>query len=79
MEELQGDVDSMRPVKSIQCSLYELRIPHRHQIHGFSLSQYSCPEGTQPVTSLLKILLSKLDEGNTHPYIKRSVMNQVHI
>jgi hypothetical protein len=79
MEELQGEVDSMKPVKAVQCLLYELNIPHRHQIRGFSLSQYSCPEGTQLVISLLKTLLSKLDEENTQPYGRWSLMNQVHI
>jgi hypothetical protein len=79
MEELQGEVDSMKPVKAIQCSLHELNIPHHHQILGFSLSQYSCPEGTQLVTSLLKTLLSKLHAGST-PYIPQdSLGKQVHI
>jgi hypothetical protein len=63
MEEFQSEVDSMKPVKAIQCSLYELNIPHRHQIRGFSLSQYSCPEGAQLVTSLFKTLLSKSDRN----------------
>jgi hypothetical protein len=78
MEELQGEVDSMKPVKTIQCSLYELNIPHNHQICGFSLSQYSCPEGTQMVTSLLMTLLSKLDKQVTGQN-RMSLMNQVHI
>jgi hypothetical protein len=79
MEEFQGEVDSMKPVKAIQCLLYELNIPHRHQIRGFSLSQYSCPEGTQLVTSLLKALLSKSDEQVTQLVASWSLMEQVCI
>jgi hypothetical protein len=79
MEELQGEVDSMKPVKAIQCLLYKLNIPHRHQIRGFSLSQYSCPEGNRLVTSLLKTLLSKFDEQDTEEDLRRPLMNQVHI
>jgi hypothetical protein len=78
MEELQGEVDSMKPVKAIQCSLFELSIPHRHQIRGFPLSQYSCPEGTQVVIRLLKTLLSKVDEQDSGPS-STSFLNQVYI
>jgi hypothetical protein len=77
MELLQGEVDSMKPVKAIQCLLYELNIPHHHQTHGFSLSQYSCPEGTQLVTSLLEALLSKSDQNDTRPVARRSLMDKV--
>jgi hypothetical protein len=79
MEELQGEVDSMKPVKAIQCSLYKLNIPHHHQIRGFSLSQYSCPEGNRLVASLLKTLLSKFDEKYTAKDVRWPLMNQVHI
>jgi hypothetical protein len=79
MEELQGEVDPTKPVKAIQCLLYELNILHRQKIRGFSLSQYSCPEGTRLVTSLLKTLLSKLDEYITPRNLGWSLMNQVHI
>jgi hypothetical protein len=79
MEELQGDVTSMKPVKAIQCSLYELNIPHRHQIRGFSLSQYSCPVGTQRVISLLKTLLSRLHTGGPLQARGQSLMDQVHM
>jgi hypothetical protein len=79
MEELQGEVDSMKPVKAIQCSLYKLNIPHRHQISGFLLSHYSCPEGNRLVTSLLKALLSKFDEKYTAEHVQWPLMNQVHI
>jgi hypothetical protein len=78
MEAFQGEVGSMKPLKVIQCSLYELNIPHRHQICGFSLSQYSCPEGIQLVTSLLKTLLAKADEKITQTESRRPLMNQVH-
>jgi hypothetical protein len=76
MEELQGEVDSMKPMKAIQCSLFELNIPHHHQIRGFPLSHYSCPEGTQVVTRLLKTLLSKVDEQCNGPP-RMSSMDQV--
>jgi hypothetical protein len=78
MEALQGEVDSMKPVKAIQCSLYELNIPHRHQIRGFSLSQYSCPERIRLVTGLLKTLVSKVDEQVSGEY-RIPLMKQVHI
>jgi hypothetical protein len=77
MEGLQGEVDSMMPMKAIRCSLYEMNISQRHQIHGFSLLPYSCSAGTQLVTSLLKTLLSNSEYGSG-PY-KTSLMNQVHI
>jgi hypothetical protein len=35
IEKFRGEVDSMGPVNTIQCSLYELNIPHHHQISGF--------------------------------------------
>jgi hypothetical protein len=79
MEEFQSEVDSMKPVKAIQCSLYELNIPHDHQIRGFPLSNYSCPEGTQRVTSLFKALLSKLDEPHTQQGARWFFMEQVHM
>jgi hypothetical protein len=79
MEVFQGEVDSMKPVKTIQCSLYELNIPHRHQILGFSVSQHSCPEGTQLVASLLKTLFSAFDEENTRVPQQSSLIKKVHI
>jgi hypothetical protein len=66
-------------VKAIQCSLYGLNILHCHQIRGFSLSKYSCPEGAQLVVNLLKTLLSKFDEHNTQQYAQWSLMDQVHV
>jgi hypothetical protein len=77
MEVFQGELDSMKPVKAIQSSLYESKIPHRHQITGFSLAQYPCPEGTKLVTSLLKALLWNLKEEYTHDPVNRALINQV--
>jgi hypothetical protein len=83
METFQDEVDSMKVEKALHCALYgqdeHLNPQHCHNIICFSLSPYSCPEGIQLVTTLLKTLLSKVDERNTQTGFRRSLTDQVHI